>query len=72
MQETWVRSLDWEDSLEKGILENTPVFWPGEFHGRSSLWGHKESDMTEQLLLSLFTFTYFLPDPVIIPDRRTM
>ena len=35
--ETWVRSLGWEDPLEKGILqyskENTPVFWPGEFHG---------------------------------------
>ena len=26
----------------------TPVFWPGEFHGLYSLWGHKESDMTEQ------------------------
>ena len=25
----------------------TPVFWPGEFHGLCSLWGHKESDTTE-------------------------
>ena len=25
----------------------TPVFWPGEFHGLYSLWGHKKSDMTE-------------------------
>ena len=24
----------------------TPVFWPGEFHGLHSPWGHKESDMT--------------------------
>ena len=36
----------------------TPVFLPGEFHGGSSLagsspWGRKESDMTEQLILSL-------------------
>ena len=31
----------------------TPVFWPGEFHGRYSPWGHKESDTTEQLSLSL-------------------
>ena len=31
----------------------TPVFWPGEFHGLYSPWGHKESDMTEQLSLSL-------------------
>ena len=27
----------------------TPVFWPGEFHGLFSSWGHKELDMTEQL-----------------------
>ena len=25
----------------------SPVFWPGEFHGLYSPWGHKESDMTE-------------------------
>ena len=25
----------------------TPVFWPGEFHGLHSLWGHQELDMTE-------------------------
>ena len=30
MQETWVRSLGWEDPLEKG---KATVFWPGEFHG---------------------------------------
>ena len=35
MKETWVRSLGWEDPLEKG-----KVFWPGEF----SPWGGKESD----------------------------
>ena len=33
------------------------VFWPGEFHGLCSPWGRKESDTTEQLSLSLFTFT---------------
>ena len=31
----------------------TPVFWPGEFHGLYSPWGHKGSDMTEQLSLSV-------------------
>ena len=25
------------------------MFWPEEFHGLSSPWGGKESDMTEQL-----------------------
>ena len=31
----------------------TPVFWPREFHGLYSPWGHKESDMTERPSLSL-------------------
>ena len=40
-------------SLEKGMA-TPPVFLPGESHGQKSLvgyspWGHKESDMTEQL-----------------------
>ena len=29
----------------------TPVFWPGEFHGLYSPWGHKESDTTERFSL---------------------
>ena len=29
LQETWVRSLGWEDPLEKGMA-TTPVFLPGE------------------------------------------
>ena len=28
-----------------------PVFWPGEFHGLYSPWGHKELDTTEWLSL---------------------
>ena len=59
-QEKWVLSLSWEDPLEKEMT--TPlVFLPGEFHGLRSLagynpWGHKESDMTEQLTVPLCTF----------------
>ena len=53
MRETWVQSLDWEDPLEKGSLP-TRVFWSGEFHGPYSSWGHKESDTTELLSLSIF------------------
>ena len=33
--ETWIQSLGREDPLEKGkatFLQNSPVFWPGEFH----------------------------------------
>ena len=52
MWKTWVWSLGWEDPLEKEKLP-VLVFWPGEFHGLYSPWGHKWSDMTERL--SLFT-----------------
>ena len=45
--ETWVRSLGWEDPLEKGKATHTLVFWPGELQGLYSPWDHKESDMTE-------------------------
>ena len=57
MQETWVQSLGQEDTLEIGMA-NTPVFLSPESHGQRSLAGysprgHKESDTTEQLTLSL-------------------
>ena len=51
MWETWVWSLGWEDALEKGLVP-TPVFWPGEFRGLYSPWGHKQLDTPKQLLLS--------------------
>ena len=51
MQETWVRSLCWEDSLEKGTLP-TPLFWPGEFHGLYSPWGCKELDTRDQKIVA--------------------
>ena len=49
MRETWVRSLGWEDLLEK---QPTPVLLPGESHGQRSLvgyspWGRKELNTTE-------------------------
>ena len=67
MWETWVQSLGWEDLLEKGRLP-TPVFWPGEFHGLYSIWGHKESDMTEQLSLH---FTSMGVRPRVLLDDGT-
>ena len=53
MQETRVRSLGWEDALEKEMAA-TPVFLPGKSHGLRSLvgyrpWGRKDSDTTERL-----------------------
>ena len=50
MREIWVQSLGWEDLLE--TQKATPVFWPEEFQGLFSPWGHKEPDTTEQLSLS--------------------
>ena len=49
----WVGKFPWSRKWQP-----TPVFLPGEFHGHRSLagyspWGHKESDTTEQLTLSL-------------------
>ena len=38
----------------------TPVFWPGEFHGLYSPWGHKESDTTVWLSLSLIHCAFFI------------
>ena len=56
MQETQFRSLDWEDTLEKGRATCSSIL-PGEFHGQrrslaGSPWGWKESDTTERLTLS--------------------
>ena len=58
MQETWDQSLDREDPLEKGMA-TTPVFLPGEFHGKKSLacyspWGGKELDTTESDMIKLY------------------
>ena len=53
MQETLVRFLGQGDPWRRERLP-APGFWPGEFHGLYSPWGHKEPDVTEQLLLSSF------------------
>ena len=52
MLATHVPSLGQEDRLEGRAQHPTPVFLPGESHGRKSLvgyspWGRKESDRTE-------------------------
>ena len=48
IRETWLRSLGWEDPLEKGKATHSSVLaW-------RIPWGHKESDTTERLSLSLY------------------
>ena len=48
---SWVGKVPWRRERL-----HTPVFWPREFHGLYSPWGHKESDTTERLSLSLLVW----------------
>ena len=63
MQETCVQScgsiLGFNPGVQSWRMEMlpTPVFWPGEFHGLYSPWGHRDLDTTERL-----SFTLHLPD----------
>ena len=59
MWETWVPSLGWEDPWRRERLP-TPVFWPREFHGLHNSLGYNESDITEQLSLSISHVLAFL------------
>ena len=57
MHKTWVRSLGWEDPLDKGTATHSSILtwrvpWTEEPGGLHS-WAHKESDTTEWLILSL-------------------
>ena len=50
-QEMWVRSPGQEDPPEEEMA-TTQIFFPGESHGQRSLagyslWGRKESDVTD-------------------------
>ena len=50
MRETWVRSVVWEDPLEKEMATHL-VFLPGKSHGwkEPTVHGVAESDATEQI-----------------------
>ena len=55
MLETQVRSLDWEDPLEKEMAAHSSILawktpWTWSLVGYHP-WGHKESDRTERLHL---------------------
>ena len=63
----WVGKIPWRRAWQP-----TLVFSPGEFHGQRSLagyspWGRKESDLTEQLKISLSSwFSVSNPGPFFI------
>ena len=52
LQEKPVQSLGRKDS-QRREWQPTPLFFPGESHGQRSLADLKDSDMAEQLTLSL-------------------
>ena len=52
IQETQVRSLGRENSLEEEMATHSSILSLEKFHGQGNLlgyspWGHKESDMTD-------------------------
>ena len=57
MQKTWLQSMGWDDPLGKEMATHSSILawripWteePGGWGGGNSPWGHKVSDMTEQL-----------------------
>ena len=56
--ETWVRSLGWEDSLEKGMATHSSILawripWTEEPGGLQSM--DSQLDMTERFSLNSFT-----------------
>ena len=52
MRETWVDLWIEQIPWRRERLP-IPVFWPGEFRGLYNPWGHKQSDITQRLSLSL-------------------
>ena len=62
VQEIWVRSLGWEDTLEYEMATHSSILawtipWTEELVGYSP-WGCKELDMTEQLSTHTHTHTH--------------
>ena len=55
----------WEDPLRRE-RQPTPVFWPRQFHGLHIVHGgHKKSDTTERLSLSLYSTGKYIQSPGI-------
>ena len=64
MQETCVRSLGWEDPLEKEMATHSSTLdWtiPWRSLVSYSLWDCKESDTTEETSLALVTLIHLQP-----------
>ena len=53
MRETWVQSLSWEDPLERGKDTHSSILAWRILWAVNNPWGCKESDIIEQLSLSV-------------------
>ena len=65
IQETQVQSLGWKDPLEKEMATHSSILawripWTQEPGRLQSVEVSKESDTTEQLTLSLFSYTTYM------------
>ena len=72
MQETWVPSLGWEDSLEKEMTTHSSTLalkipWTEELGTGYYPWGGKESGTTERL-----HFLFFLCIVLNQRERQTL
>ena len=68
MWETWVQSLGWEDTLEKGKT-TIPVFWPGEFH-ECIVLGVEKSQTQLKDLLCLSLILYFCAAQLFLCTKK--
>ena len=72
MRETWVRSLGWEDSLERK-WQPTPVFLPRKSHGRRSLVQATVYGVTEsRARLSDFPFCFLMAYDLLLVRSVTL
>ena len=53
MQETWVQSLGWEDSLEKEMATDSSILawripWTEEPGGLQSMWSQSQTQLSDE------------------------
>ena len=76
MQETWVRSLGWEDSLEKGMAVHSSILawripWIEDPGRLQSLWSQSQTQLSN---FHSLTFSIYLRTPMssFIPYIETL
>ena len=73
MQETWVQSLGWEDSLEEDMATHSCILawkipWTERSLAGNSPWGRKELDTTEHACACV---PGYMPPPHTHTDEET-